>query len=143
MLKIKNCKEIRLQTVDDGMNGFLTVAENLRQVPFEIKRVYTITNLRNKNAVRGQHAHHKLEQVLFSLHGSCEIALDDGVNKGRTVLDRPNVGLYIGPDLWHTLQGFSDDCVLMILASALYDQSDYIRDYQEFLRHAKTGSGKR
>jgi dTDP-4-dehydrorhamnose 3,5-epimerase-like enzyme len=127
-----NCREVRLQHVDDGIDGSLTIVEEGRSAPFPIKRVYFITRLSNPSAVRGKHAHKSLEQLIFCINGSFELELDDGTTRTRLVLDAPDRGIYLGPRLWHEMRRFSPDCVILVLASALYDESDYIRDYQAF-----------
>ena len=132
-LKVKNCKMIELPVIRDKRDGCLSVVENLRNIPLEIKRVYYIYNLDDRNAIRGMHAHKKLEQVLFCINGSCQMELDDGTNRENIILDKPNVGVYIGIELWHTIKQFSKHCILLVLASDFYDESDYIRDYSQFM----------
>ena len=136
-LKVKNCEMIELPVMRDKRDGCLSVAENLRNIPFDIKRVYYIYNLDDRNAIRGVHAHRKLEQVLFCINGSCQMELDDGANRQNIVLDKPNVGVYIGIELWHIMKSFSKHCILLVLASDFFDESDYIRDYSQFLRDEK------
>ncbi|MFC1851343.1 FdtA/QdtA family cupin domain-containing protein [candidate division CSSED10-310 bacterium] len=136
-IKVKNSGFIHLPQVFDGIDGTLTVAEHRNHIPFPIKRVYYIYGLENPNAVRGKHAHKKLEQVLFCIHGSCEIGLDDGTTRQRIILDKPNTGIYLGVRLWHTMENFSSDCILLVLASEIYRENDYIRDYDEFLTFLK------
>ena len=84
--------------------------------------------------VRGHHAHKCLKQVLICVHGSCKIHLDNGHETEEILLDRPTLGLYIENDMWREMYDFSPDAVLLVLASELYDESDYIRDYDEFLK---------
>lgn len=132
---VKNSKLIELQTIVDGIDGIISVAENFNHIPFEIKRVYYIYSLTNPDAIRGKHAHKQLEQVLFCINGSCEIGLDDGTNRQTVVLDKPNVGIYLGVELWHTMDKFSDNCILLVIASDIYKESDYIRNYDEFIRY--------
>jgi dTDP-4-dehydrorhamnose 3,5-epimerase-like enzyme len=134
---VKNSGFIKLKTIVDSPDGTISVAENLERVPFEIKRVYYIYNLNNPNAIRGKHAHKELKQVLFCLNGSCEIGLDDGTNKQTIVLDKPDVGIYLGVELWHTMNNFTGNCILLVLASDVYKESDYIRDYDAFIRFIK------
>ena len=83
---------------------------------------------------RGYHAHKSLQQVLICIHGSCKILLDDGADKEIVPLNDPSVGLYIGNNIWREMFDFSDDAVLMVLASEYYNESDYIRNYDDFLR---------
>lgn len=132
---VKNSKLITLQHIDDGIDGSISVAENFNHIPFAIKRVYYIYNLMNRNAIRGKHAHKKLEQVLFCINGSCEIGLDDGTNSQDITLDTPNTGIYLGVELWHTMKNFPNNCILLVLASDVYKKDDYIRDYDEFKKY--------
>jgi dTDP-4-dehydrorhamnose 3,5-epimerase-like enzyme len=129
---VKNASFIKLKTIVDGIDGTISVAENYNHIPFEIKRAYYIYNLGNPKAVRGKHAHKKLEQVLFCINGTCEIGLDDGENQQAVILDKPNTGIYLGTELWHTMKKFSDNCILLVLASDVYNEKDYIRCYDEF-----------
>ena len=82
---------------------------------------------------RGYHAHKSLEQILICIHGKCKILLDDGREKKVIALEKPYEGLYIANYMWREMFDFSEDAVLLVLASELYDESDYIRDYDEFL----------
>ncbi|HEX2185041.1 MAG TPA: FdtA/QdtA family cupin domain-containing protein [Chloroflexota bacterium] len=141
--QLKNGGEIRLQHFDDGIDGFLAIAEATKSIPFPIRRVYWITQLSNPHAVRGKHAHKTLQQVIFCLNGSFELELDDGEARTSVVLDRPDRGIYLGPGLWHVMRRFSPDCVILVLASALYDEADYIRDYRAFKAHLASLSGPR
>jgi len=142
---LKNCSEVRLQHFDDGIDGSLTIAEEGRSVPFPVRRVYFITRLSNPDAARGRHAHKSLQQLIFCINGSFELELDDGVTRTCVVLDEPDRGIYLGPRLWHKMRRFSPDCVILVLASALYDETDYIRDYTAFRAYVgvdgKTPSG--
>ena len=91
-----------------------------------------------KDVRRGFHAHKALEQVLICIHGSCKIHLDDGKEKQEISLDVPYEGIYLKGAIWREMYNFSEDAVLMVLASEPYDESDYIRDYEEFLRYKVT-----
>jgi len=138
-LSVKNARLIKLQTVLDGFDGILSIAEIQRDIPFEVRRVYYIYNLiKHKDVMRGKHAHKKLEQMLFCVNGSCVIELDDGENKQEILLNSPNVGIYVGTKLWHTMKNFQNNCILLVLASDVYKESDYIRDYEEFVKYIKT-----
>jgi dTDP-4-dehydrorhamnose 3,5-epimerase-like enzyme len=116
--------------------GSLVAIEGMRNIPFEVKRVYYIYGT-TSSAVRGKHAHRNLQQLIFCPVGSCEFTLDDGVSRRVVRLQRPNQGLYIKSSIWREFSGFSHDCVVMVLASDVYNESDYIRDYQEFLRELR------
>lgn len=132
---VKNSKFITLPRIDDGIDGSISVAENFNHIPFAVKRVYYIYNLINHNAIRGKHAHKELEQALFCINGSCAIGLDDGTLSQDVTLDTPNTGIYLGIELWHTMKNFSNNCILLVLASDFYKKEDYIRDYDEFIKY--------
>ncbi len=112
--------------------GQLVALEEMKEIPFDIKRVYYMYDTAI-DAVRGKHAHKALEQILICVHGSCKIRLDNGREQEIVILDKPYEGLYIKNDIWREMFDFSPDAVLMVLASELYDESDYIRDYDVFL----------
>ncbi len=113
--------------------GQLVALEEFRDIPFRIKRVYYMYDTA-PGVVRGRHAHKSLEQILVCIHGSCKITMDNGREKKIVPLERPYEGLYVGPHMWHEMSEFSEGAVLLVLASELYDESDYIRDYDEFLK---------
>ena len=117
----------------DERGSLISLEEN-KNVPFEIKRVYYIFNT-VEGIRRGFHAHKKLKQLLVSVSGSCKILLDDGKSKEEISLDNPNKGLLIESMIWREMFAFSPDCVLMVLADEFYDESDYFRDYQQFLSY--------
>jgi len=113
------------------INGWLVALESQRQVPFEIKRVYYIFGTQ-PGVRRGKHAHRHLRQMAVCVHGSCRFFMDDGRTKREFLLNRNDQGLLIEPMIWHEMDDFSPDCVLLVLASGFFDESDYIRDYAEF-----------
>ncbi len=102
-----------------------------KAVPFEIKRVYYIYHTA-EDVSRGFHAHRNLKQVAICVAGKCRMVLDDGQNREETWLDSPTKGLLIEDLVWREMHDFSADCVLLVLASEHYDESDYVRDYQRF-----------
>jgi len=112
--------------------GQLVALEAGEEIPFRIKRVYYIYDTL-PGVVRGKHAHRNLEQILVCVHGSCKVALDDGCERKEILLDQPTLGLYISNDTWREMYDFSEGAVLLVLASEHYDESDYIRDYSQFL----------
>lgn len=114
--------------------GQLVALEEMKEVPFDIKRVYYMYDT-TEGVTRGRHAHKALEQILICVHGSCKIRLDNGEEKVVVPLDKPNEGLYVSNVMWREMFDFSEDAVLMVLASELYDEEDYIRDYDEFLKY--------
>ena len=115
--------------------GQLIALEEFKEIPFSVKRVYYIYDTA-PGVTRGFHAHKSLEQVLICIHGSCKIRLDNGRETAVVPLDEPSKGLYIGHDMWREMFDFSPDAVLLVLASELYDEADYIRNYDEFLKYA-------
>ena len=116
--------------------GNLTFIEENRHIPFEIRRVYFLYDI-PAGAQRGGHAHKTLQQLLIPLSGSFDVVLDDGYRRSVHRLDRPFRGLYLDPAQWHELLNFTSGAVCLVLASAVYDESDYIRDYTQFVRHAR------
>jgi dTDP-4-dehydrorhamnose 3,5-epimerase-like enzyme len=145
---VKNSGVIKLSFVDGNPRGHLYIAESLRHIPFAIKRVYFVNNLNRvfihdtegkgamKELKRGEHAHKKLEQVIFCINGHMTLDLDDGQKKQSIVLDNPSIGVHLGPMLWHSMGGFSPNCVMLVLASGYYNEKDYVRDYSEFKKLA-------
>jgi len=119
--------------------GMLVALEVVRDIPFQIKRVYYMYNTMPEMH-RGLHAHKSLQQILICIHGSCKIKLDNGYEREIVPLDTPVEGLYISNDMWREMYDFSEDAVLMVLASEYYDESDYIRDYEEFLKIVRGGT---
>lgn len=113
--------------------GQLVALEEFKDIPFAIKRVYYMYET-EKGVRRGFHAHRTLEQILICIHGSCKVLLDNGEEKKIVPLEKPYEGLYIGSDMWREMYDFSEEAVLMVLASELYDESDYIRNYDEFIK---------
>ena len=113
--------------------GQLVALEEFIDIPFEIKRVYYMYET-GEGVRRGFHAHKSLEQILICIHGTCKILLDNGFEKKIVPLEKPYEGLYISNDMWREMYDFSPDAVLLVLASELYDESDYIRDYDEFIK---------
>jgi hypothetical protein len=124
--------EIQLPQVHDP-RGDLTFVEGGNHIPFQIARVYYLYNV-PVDAERGGHAHRGLEQVVFALSGSFRMKVDDGQAKSEYWLRDPRKGLYISNLVWREMDAFSQGAVCMVLASHPYDEADYYRDYDEFLR---------
>lgn len=134
-------KLIEFNVLGDS-RGQLTVLEGNRSVPFYIKRVYYLTGTK-PGVSRGFHAHKNLEQIAVCVSGKCRMVLDDGLCREETLLDSPSKAIRIEKMIWHEMYDFSPDCVLLVLASEYYDESDYIRDYSEFkglIANAKNSS---
>lgn len=124
-------KLIDLPSLGDQRGGLVAIESN-QSIPFEIKRLYYIFNTTNQS--RGFHAHIDLKQVAVCVKGSCRFILDNGHVREEVILSSPTQGLYIEALTWREMHDFSEDCVLLVLASEHYDESDYIRDYQDFLK---------
>jgi mannose-6-phosphate isomerase-like protein (cupin superfamily) len=118
-----------------GNKGDLTMFQGGSGLPFSIGKVVTIQGM-NTDTIRGQHAHHKMQEIVVALQGGCEIEIDDGTTKETFVVDNPNTALYIPPQVWRTLRNFQPDTILLLIADLPYDEAetDYIREYEEFLR---------
>lgn len=136
-IKVKNSGVVKLQLYKDAKRGNLAIIEAMKNVPFAIKRAYLIHKLSKKIKVRGEHAHKKLTQAMFCVSGSCTLHLDDGQNRQSVRMTDSTHGIILGRGLWHSMTDFSDDCAILIVADDYYKESDYIRDYQKFLKYAK------
>ncbi|MBO1255247.1 WxcM-like domain-containing protein [Alteromonas sp. 5E99-2] len=121
--------------------GSLISLEQYKNVPFDVLRIYYIFDTRT-GVSRGFHAHRHLEQVAVCVKGRCQFHLDNGKQKEEIALDSPSVGLYIGHNIWREMHDFSDDCVLLVLASDYYHEDDYIRSYDEFLTSVKNNDSQ-
>lgn len=132
---------IRYSFKPHGCNqGKLVAIEELKDIPFPIRRVYYTYDLKPEDT-RGHHAHKTLQQILICINGRCRLKLDNGKEVTTVMLDKPNEGIYIPNTVWREIDDFSPGAVLLILASELYDEADYIRDYSEFLRFVN-GNGE-
>ncbi len=129
---MKNYKLIDFTIMGDD-RGSLIALEEHHNAPFEIKRVYYIFDTK-AGVRRGFHAHKDLKQIAVCVKGSCMFHLDDGETQEELLLDTPDRGLLIEGLVWREMYDFSPDCVLMVMASEHYDETDYIRDYDEFLK---------
>ncbi len=129
---VDQCRVVELPKIEDP-RGNLTFVEGMRHVPFDFQRIYYLYDVPG-GAERGGHAHKDLHQLIISISGSFDVLLDDGRNKNRFQLNRPFYGLYVCPLIWRELINFSSGSVCMVLASNIYDEADYYRDYSEFLR---------
>jgi dTDP-4-dehydrorhamnose 3,5-epimerase-like enzyme len=135
-MNINSCKLIDLPKIADR-RGNLTFVEGTRHVPFEIKRIYYLYDVPG-GAERGGHAHRELQQLIVAISGSFDIVLDDGRQKQRYHLNRSYYGLYVCPMIWREMDNFSSGSVCLVLASNLYSESDYYRDYDQFVANIST-----
>ena len=129
-----NCSLIKFKSFIDKY-GSLTPIESKVDIPFEIKRVYYITGV-NKDVTRGFHSHKKLHQILVCLNGSVKIKTINPNEEEVFELNNPSIGLYIGPYVWREMFDFTDESVLLVLASEYYDEDDYVRNYDFYLEEA-------
>lgn len=124
-------KLIDLPNLGDERGGLVAIESN-QSIPFKVKRLYYIFSTLNK--ARGFHAHIALKQIAICIKGSCRFILDNGCIKDEIILNSPLKGLYIESLIWREIYDFSEDCVLLVLANNHYDENDYIRNYQNFLK---------
>ena len=129
--RVVDCKLFDLPKIH-AESGDITAINNLKEIPFQTKRVYYLYDVPNR-ADRGAHAHKELHQLVVAVSGSFEIELFDGVNKVKYILNQPDQGLLIVPGIWRNLNNFSGGGICLVLASHEYEENDYIRDYQEYI----------
>lgn len=134
-MSINNCRIVDLPKITDP-RGNLSFIEGKKHVPFEIKRVYYLYDVPG-GADRGGHSHKELEQMIIAISGSFDIIIDDGFEKKQFHMNRSYYGLYVCPMIWREITNFSSGSVCIVLASTFYDESDYIRDYHEFLQEVR------
>lgn len=137
---VYNCCIVELPKIHNRA-GNITVLENNIHVPFEVKRVYYLYDVPGGED-RGGHAHENLQQFIIAVSGAFEVLIDDGINKKIVHLNRPYIGLHIVPGIWRELLNFSSGSICMSLASELYDEKDYIRDYETF-KNTVEGNAKK
>ena len=137
-MSLEDCKLIDLPQIHDP-RGNLTFIESGRHLPFDIKRVYYLYDVPG-GSTRAGHGHKTLQQLVIAMSGSFDIELDDGYTKRKYHLNRSYYGLYICPMIWRAIDNFSSGSVCMVLASDYYKESDYYREYSEFLDAANSAS---
>lgn len=130
-----NVRMIEIKTIDSGYAGKLSFFEADKDIPFEIKRIYYIHGVPN-HSKRGGHSHKKLKQMLFCPYGEIEIILDNGKERKSVILNDPSKGLLVENSLWREMIWHIDNSVLCVAASDYYDESDYIRNYDDFLNYS-------
>ena len=128
-------KYIKLPIVDDERKGKLSFMEANSHIPFNIKRIYYIYDIKDLTVVRGGHAHRTLQQVIFCLNGSVTLELDNGTEKKEIYLNKPNEGVIIGTKIWHNMKKFGKNTIIMVIVSDYYNEEDYIRNYKEFQKY--------
>lgn len=133
--RIAECKIMYLPKIED-VRGNLTFIEGNGHVPFDIKRVYYLYDVPGGES-RGGHAHKEVEEFIIAANGSFDVILDDGFNKQRYHLNRSYYGLYVPTMIWRELDNFSSGSVCLVVASGLYDEDEYVRDYKNFIESAQ------
>ncbi|WP_455102960.1 sugar 3,4-ketoisomerase [Phocaeicola abscessus] len=131
---VYQCSIIRMDKHHSERKGNITVVENNIVIPFDIKRIYYLYDIPGGEE-RGAHAHKELQQLIVAVSGSFDVVLDDGCVKRTFTLNRPYQGLLIVPGIWRELRNFSSGSVCLVLASHKYDENDYIRDYEDYLKY--------
>lgn len=132
MTTVNECKLMKLKKVSDP-RGNLTFIESEMDIDFDIKRIYYIYDVPS-GEYRGAHAHRNLEQLMIALSGSFDVTIDDGKSRKVITLNNPAIGLYVTKMIWREMNNFSAGSVCLVLASDHYNESDYIRNYDEFLK---------
>ena len=129
-MNVVDCKIIELPKIVDP-RGNLSIIEQLKQVPFEIKRVYWIYDVPG-GMERGEHAYKENQEFIVAMSGSFDVVLDDSINKLVYPLNRSYKGLYVAKGIWRKMTNFSTNSLALVLSSTDYDVNDYIMDYQDF-----------
>ena len=130
MTTLKDVKLMPIPVVEDTRGNLAFIQKKV--LPFEFKRVYYLFDVPS-NSFRGSHSHINQCEVLIALSGSFEVVLNDGTEKKSFLLNKPNIGLYIPTGIWRELENFSSGAVCLVLASDVYDEEDYIRDFDQFM----------
>ena len=130
---VQDCQLIELDKHHSDRKGNLTVVENGKTLPFDVRRVYYLYDVPGGES-RGSHAHKELSQLIIAASGSFTLTLDDGTERRSFQLNRPYQGLLVKPGIWRDLDNFSSGAVVMVLASEEYREADYIRNYEDFLK---------
>jgi len=130
-----DCSFIELSKIQNR-SGNITVIENNVEIPFKIKRIFYLYDIPGGES-RGAHAHKECHQFLIASSGSFEVQLDDGKVKKTVMLNQPYKGLHIPPGIWASEVNFSSGAICLVMASHIYDESDYLRDYNEFIKYKR------
>lgn len=128
-----DCNILKLNKIHNRA-GNITIIEGKRNIPFDIKRVYYLYDIPSGEQ-RGGHAHKQLRQLIIAASGSFNVVIDDGTNKKIIRLDRPDYALIVQPGIWRELNEFSSGSICLVLASEIYSETDYIRDYESFINY--------
>ncbi|RTY66188.1 WxcM-like domain-containing protein [Flavobacterium sp. GSP27] len=134
MTTVENVQVLKIPVIDDVRGNLAYIQSGV--IPFEFKRIYYLFDVPS-TAFRGGHSHIQQQEILIALSGSFEVVVHDGIEKKSYLLNKPNVGLLITTGIWRELQNFSSGSVCLVLASDMFKEEDYIRDYDEFLKSKK------
>lgn len=140
MASIFDCYCLHLPRIHNR-SGNITPVENDNTIPFKVKRVYFLYDIPGGES-RGAHGHKNLESLIVAISGSFDVTIDDGVNKKTIQLNRPYIGLHLLPGIWRDISNFSSGAICLVLASEVYNQEDYIRTYDDFLKFVAEKNGK-
>jgi len=135
-IKTERSYLVKLPFKAEKDRGNLYFGETEKQIPFQVKRFYYISDV-PFGVNRGGHAHKNCKQILFCVKGSVKLKIDDGVNKDEIILSRPDEGIFLGEKLWVEIADFQKEAILLVFASDFHKEEDYIRDYQDFKRYVK------
>ena len=133
---MKDFELIQLKAYEDP-RGNLIAFEQGANCPFEVKRCFYIYDTKGEDVVRGAHANRQSEFLLVVIHGSCKVRIDTGKVKDEVLLNSPKTALYINKMVWKEMFEFSDGAVLMVLSNKKYDENEYIRDYEDYLKEIR------
>ncbi len=136
-VRVKNVRVLRFKHMREKRRGALIPIEALRDIPFEMKRIFFIRGVKDPDAARANHAHTRGRQVLVCVHGSCVVHVDDGERRQKFLLRDPAMGVFINPYVWVRLTNFSPDCVLGAITDEYFDRAEYLNDYDAFLARAR------
>jgi hypothetical protein len=134
MTILNNVNKIKFPVIEDIRGNLAFIQNDI--LPFEFKRIYYLFDVPS-NAFRGGHSHIKQEEILVALSGSFEVTVNDGISKKSFLLNKPNIGLHISTGIWRELENFSSGAVCLVIASDVFKEEDYIRDFDEFLMSKK------
>ena len=133
-MQINNLQLIKIPTVEDSRGNLAFIQNDI--LPFDLKRVYYLFDVPS-TAYRGGHSHINQHEILIALSGSFEVTVDNGTQKKSFLLNKPNIGLHIPTKIWRELDNFSSGAVCLVLASDIFDEADYIRNYDQFINSIK------
>lgn len=143
-MNVKNsvyeCNLLHLNQIGDR-NGHITAINNNLEIPFAVKRIFYLYDIPGGES-RGAHAHKECHQFLVAASGSFEVLLDDGLTKRQVLVNRPDLGLHIPPGIWASEINFSSGSICLVLASHEYNENDYLREYEDYLKYIKIESNK-